>query len=827
MTGASSSTVRPHGSGPSDRPGPTCQARGSDGERCTGIVDDIGYCGRCGVRALPPESPRPRAIRTGQRPATGASRSSGSIEFGLLSSSSGGGPGGLRPLPDDADGDPRVALLADPALPEHKRACRNPHCYEGRSGAGRPRLLEGFCRSCGWGYSFRPPLRPQTVVAERYEVLGAIGRGGLGWVYLAIDQRIGKYVVLKGLLNTDNPEHRRVAQDELRALANTDHPNIVAVHDTVQHPYALPHPGGEVDIDYIVMDHIRGQSLLQRYRECRRQGRYLPILEAGDSVLQALHAVSYLHRMSPHGLLYNDFSPDNLMCNKAGRTWLIDLGGVSMIGDTASGSWGKSGYRDPHDNPPSPQTDIYAVGRTLALLTMPVPGFADGASLPGPDTEPLLARHESFHLLVRRATDPDPARRFASADEMAGQLEAVLREVRAVEEGRPCPGTSTVFGPTTQVVGVGPDEFPAVPGDPTACALALPDTVVDPADRHAGLLSTLSTTGPRAVLRALDALPDPTRETRLRAVRTRLELRADRRVGTSAGTARATAWAEAWRAHLDRRDADARHGFAQVDTELATGSPAGCGDQYATVDAELSLLGTESHGDLRVRWLHGLAALADGHVEEASPIFDEVRRALPGEAAPKLAAGLCAELAGDPATAARHYEVVWRTDHGHVGAAFGLARAQCAVGDPAGAVSTLCAVPPSSAQATTAALCALRVGSPREGLDDQLAPTFFAIAERLSTDHPDRLDIPELRRLETVIAVFTAVAGWIRRGRIWPADPPRPRPEELYGLPLGERSIRLGIEATYRALAADPTFDRGRRIAYVDRANQARNWSRW
>ena len=372
---------------------------------CDGDIDDTGYCSRCGVRAEPPELPpttpnRSAAINHGRRSTPIATHHRSSPVYGREHYQ--------LPISLDEDDDPREALLVDPALPERKRTCRNPKCYQGRTEKGRPRLVEGFCRSCGWGYSFRPPLRPEMIVAERYEVLGAIGRGGLGWVYLAVDLRIGKYVVLKGLLNTDNPEHHRVAHDELRVLAGTDHPNIVAVHDTVRHRYVLPYPGGEVDIDYIVMDYIRGRSLLQLYRERRDQGEYLSIIEAGESVLQALRAVSYLHRMTPQGLLYNDFSPDNLMRNKAGRTWLIDLGGVSLLDDAESGGWGKDGYRDPYDNPPSPQTDIYAVGRTLALLTMRVPGFGDGKSLPGPDTEPLLARHESFHLLLQRATHPDP-----------------------------------------------------------------------------------------------------------------------------------------------------------------------------------------------------------------------------------------------------------------------------------------------------------------------------------------------------------------------------------------------------------------------------------
>ncbi len=808
---------------------------------CDGDIDDTGYCSRCGVRAEPPELPpttpnRPAAINHGRRSTPIATHHRSSPVYGREHYQ--------LPISLDEDDDPREALLVDPALPERKRTCRNPKCYQGRTEKGRPRLVEGFCRSCGWGYSFRPPLRPEMIVAERYEVLGAIGRGGLGWVYLAVDLRIGKYVVLKGLLNTDNPEHHRVAHDELRVLAGTDHPNIVAVHDTVRHRCVLPYPGGEVDIDYIVMDYIRGRSLLQLYRERRDQGEYLSIIEAGESVLQALRAVSYLHRMTPQGLLYNDFSPDNLMRNKAGRTWLIDLGGVSLLDDAESGGWGKDGYRDPYDNPPSPQTDIYAVGRTLALLTMRVPGFGDGKSLPGPDTEPLLARHESFHLLLQRATHPDPRHRFASADEMADQLEAVLREARAVQQQRPCPGLSSVFGPEVTVVGAAPDGFPATPTDSTAWALALPDTLVDPTDRYAGRLGSLSVSDPRRLLQALESLPDGTRETRLRVTRARLELLVGRRVGGSravvdpypgadptVGDDIAAGWARSWRAHLSGRSEEAGALLAETDAALATRPQAwkamATRDALAVVHEELRELAEPGDDDVRVLWLRGIAALIAGDVAVARAGFDEVRRALPGELAPKLACAMCAELLADHACAMRHYQAVWRTDHSFVSAAFGLARARCAQGDPARAVQALCEVPRSSAYSTAAALCALVAGEPREGRDEELAPAFFAVAERLSDAHPDHLEIDDLRRQQIIVAVLGAAHGWVQRGRQWPRDGSRVRPAHLLGLPLDERSLRVGMEAAYRRMAANVTLDVAQRITYVDQANRIRNWSRW
>src|SRR5439155_612048 len=79
----------------------------------------------------------------------------------------------------------------------------------------------------------------------------------------------------------------------------------------------------------------------------------------------------------------------------------------------------------------SPSSDLYTVGRALAVLTFQFTGFTGTYkhSLPDPATVPLFAQQESFYRLLRRATDPDPGHRFASAGDMAEQLTGVLREV--------------------------------------------------------------------------------------------------------------------------------------------------------------------------------------------------------------------------------------------------------------------------------------------------------------------------------------------------------------------------------------------------------------
>ena len=136
---------------------------------------------------------------------------------------------------------------------------------------------------------------------------------------------------------------------------------------------------------------------------------------------------------------------------------LIDLGGVRWIDDEQSAIYGTDGFQAPEiaADGPSVSSDLYTVGRTLAALSLDVKGFASTHKyrLPSPAQAPLLAAADAYHRLLRRATDPDPARRFVSAAELAEQLAGVLRESLAAADGSPRPAASTMFGPEPQSFG--------------------------------------------------------------------------------------------------------------------------------------------------------------------------------------------------------------------------------------------------------------------------------------------------------------------------------------------------------------------------------------
>jgi serine/threonine-protein kinase PknG len=410
----------------------------------------------------------------------------------------------IADLPSVPYRDPATAVMADPQVPEEKRFCANSACGKpvGRSRDGRPGLTDGFCRHCGTQFSFTPKLAKGDLVGDQYRVLGCLAHGGLGWIYLASDENLdGRWVVLKGLLNTMDPEALRVAEAERRFLTTVDHPNIVKIYNFVR-------AGGH---SYIVMEYVGGQSL----HELRRQGP-LPLREALMYGREILHAFGYLHEQ---GLVYCDLKPANVIRVGKGLK-IIDMGAVQPFGSPVGSSWVTPGYHAPEleTRPSSVASDLYTVARTLAVLA--VPGWSPtsgGVPNPLPDD----CGHPSFTRLLRRATAPDPADRFQSAWEMEEQLVGVLREVCALEEGVPYPAMSSLFGPERTAVGTALSESREQvfgPLDPRAAAAALPVPLTDPGDPAAGALAgLLGSEGPELLAQLAGMTQTP--ETKLMRVR--------------------------------------------------------------------------------------------------------------------------------------------------------------------------------------------------------------------------------------------------------------------------------------------------------------------
>jgi serine/threonine protein kinase len=359
-----------------------------------------------------------------------------------------------------------------------------------------------------------------TVIDGRYEVLSRIGTGGMGDVYLARDQLLGRQVAVKLL-------HHRFAEDqefverfrrEASSAASLSHPNVVAIFDR-----------GEWDgTYYIAMEYLPGRSLKAVVRE---QGPMDPAA-AIDVVIQILHAARFAHR---RGVIHRDLKPHNVILDEEGRAKVTDFGiaraGASDM--TLTGSiMGTAQYLSPEQaqgHAVSAASDIYAVGIVLyELLTGVVPfdgetavaialkqvsasppapsalvgrGAGDagggassaGASPPGvlqPDARsPGVRAPASPGAVSRRAIPPeldavvlralakDPGERFADAGEFIAALEHVKRILPA-SAGGGGRGLAVVAGngpvaPTAATAALllpydGPGESGSGEGDPAA-----------------------------------------------------------------------------------------------------------------------------------------------------------------------------------------------------------------------------------------------------------------------------------------------------------------------------------------------------------------------
>lgn len=670
--------------------------------------------------------------------------------------------GGLIEVPRIPEIDPLAALMVDPVVAESKRFCWNCGRPVGRADTDGRALSQGWCPHCGSAYSFLPQLGPGDMVADQYEIKGCIAHGGLGWVYLAVDHNVNERpVVLKGLVHSGDAEAQAIAMAERQFLAEVVHPSIVKIYNFVEHADRQGEPVG-----YIVMEYVGGTSLKPVGRE------RLPVATAIAYMLEILPALGYLHSL---GLCYNDLKPENIMLTEE-QLKLIDLGAVSPV-NSYGYLYGTPGYQAPEivRTGPTVASDIYTVGRTLAALTLNL-RTRNGRYVDGlPEDGPVLRSHDSFARVLRRATDPDPSRRFGSADEMSAQLSGVLREAVASDTGIPRPGLSTVFSPSRSIFGAdlliahtdvyfdGRPHSERLTAAEIVTALQVPR--IDPTDVAAGVLAATLLAQP---VQTLDSL---------RAAR---------------------------HGKLDSGGVDLSESVELPLMEIRALLDLG---DVAKATRKLDDLAERVGWQWRLVWYRGVSELLTADYESATKHFTEVLDTLPGELAPKMALAATAELSGS-ADEDKFYTAVWNTDNGVLSAAFGSARTLSSRGEREAAVRTLDQVPATSRFFTTARLTSavtlLSGRSINEVTEEQLRDAAHRI---------EALPDTEPRVLQLRALVLGTALDWI-------ADHDAST-NHILGFPFTQHGLQLGVESALRALARVAP-SQAHRYALVDMANTVR-----
>jgi serine/threonine-protein kinase len=236
----------------------------------------------------------------------------------------------------------------------------------------------------------------QTALSTgRYELAERVGSGGMGEVYRARDQVLGRDVAVKLPALHDSPAARERFRREATSAARLDHPNIVRVYDW-----------DEADgTAFIVMEYVEGSDLHQLLHARRK----LPVAEAAAIGVQVADALAHAHA---RGVVHRDIKPANVLLTGDGTVKVTDFGIARTAGTdtlTEPGAVvGTAGYVSPEQLrrvPVDGRSDVYALGMLLSTLT----GGARGALAP----------------VIARATAPEPDARYQSAQDMRTALAAV------------------------------------------------------------------------------------------------------------------------------------------------------------------------------------------------------------------------------------------------------------------------------------------------------------------------------------------------------------------------------------------------------------------
>ncbi|HEX2150241.1 MAG TPA: serine/threonine-protein kinase, partial [Actinomycetota bacterium] len=194
---------------------------------------------------------------------------------------------------------------------------------------------------------------PETVLlADRYELRGPLGRGGMGEVYDGWDHRLDRPVAIK-ILNSQlasQADVRTRFESEARAAARLANPKVVGVFDTGEHD----------GIPYIVMERLPGRTLADEIA-----GGPLSQERVRAVLLDMLEALGFAHRA---GVLHRDVKPSNVLLTEDGTAKLADFGIAKMAGQnlTQTGNFvGTAAYLAPerlNGLPAGPESDLYSAG---------------------------------------------------------------------------------------------------------------------------------------------------------------------------------------------------------------------------------------------------------------------------------------------------------------------------------------------------------------------------------------------------------------------------------------------------------------------------------
>lgn len=289
----------------------------------------------------------------------------------------------------------------------------------------------------------------------RYEIAELLGRGGTADTYRGLDKTLRRDVAVKVLVERSDETNARLLM-EARAMARLNHPRIVAVYDA----------GEDSGISYIIMELVRGKTL------SALEGGELGYKQALGYIYEVLEALEYANSQ---GIIHRDIKPSNIMTVEEGKhTKLTDFGLARRASEvtqtTRTGQIvGTISYLAPErflSKPADVRSDLYSVGIVMYEIftgTLPFRNDRDDIvatmyshvhDLPTPPREINRNIPEALEIVIMRAIEKDPGRRFQNASEFMADIQGLLgpathTHAAAVPETKPMKTFSPSSGGTT------------------------------------------------------------------------------------------------------------------------------------------------------------------------------------------------------------------------------------------------------------------------------------------------------------------------------------------------------------------------------------------
>ena len=293
-------------------------------------------------------------------------------------------------------------------------------------------------------YQVRPDPLVGAVLDGRYRVGGIIATGGMSAVYRGLDIRLDRPVAIKVMESRYAVDQQFLTrfQREARAVARLKDPGLVAVYDQ----------GVDGHHPFLVMELVEGGTL----RELLRERGPMPPHAVAAVLRPVLGGLAVAHRS---GLVHRDVKPENVLISDEGEVKIADFGLVRAVAEAKITSdsviLGTAAYLSPEQvssGDATPRSDVYGCGILIyELLTGDAPFGGDSplavayarmdTDVPAPSTV-IRGVPTQFDDLVRHATARNAAERFADAQEMAVELDAIADQLALPEFRVPAPRNS-------------------------------------------------------------------------------------------------------------------------------------------------------------------------------------------------------------------------------------------------------------------------------------------------------------------------------------------------------------------------------------------------